>query len=304
VGSAVPGWTGADRLIAGDTRSMTSSDPELARSLRQWRDRIGPAEVGLPANGRRRSTGLRREELAQLAGLSVDYITRLEQGRSTSPSEQVLGALARALRLTPDERDYLFRLAGQPVPNGGRIDRHLTPGVQRLLDRLADTPVAVFDAGWTLLAWNAPWTALMGDSSGLTAGRERNLPWQYFTGDPDRRVRHTPEQAERFEAEMAADLRAAAARFPQDAELSQLIVELRGGSPRFAELWQQGAVGVHVSERKLIRHPQVGLLTLDCDVLTVSGADLRIIAYTAEPGSTDAEKLALATVLGLQSMAT
>ncbi len=207
----------------------TAQDKELGRALRQWRDRTTPAAVGLSVSGQRRATGLRREELALLAGLSVDYITRLEQGRSTSPSAQVLGALARALRLSGTERDYLFRLAAQVPPDSGRINAHLTPGVQRILDRLDDTPVAVFDAAWTLLACNDLWTALLGDQSGRR-GRARNVPWRYFTGGIGRVV-HTAEESARFEAEMVADLRLVAAQFPRDDELRQLIDDLIGVSP-------------------------------------------------------------------------
>lgn len=280
---------------------MTVANGELGRALRQWRDRTTPAAVGLQAHGQRRAAGLRREELALLAGLSVDYITRLEQGRSTGPSAQVLGALARALRLSRQERDYLFRLAGQVPPDNGRISTHLTPGVQRLLDRLDDTPVAVFDAAWTLVAWNPLWAALQGDLS-AERGRARNLPWRYFTGVPGRVVR-SPEETAQFEAEMVADLRVVAAQYPRDDELRQLIDDLIGVSPRFAELWQGGSVTAHTSDRKVMEHPEVGKLTLDCDLLTVQGADLRIVAYSAEPGSEAAQKLALLRVIGVQSLA-
>ena len=281
-------------------RDLTASDKELGRALRLWRDRTTPAAVGLPTNGQRRAAGLRREELAQLAGLSVDYVTRLEQGRSTSPSGQVLGALARALRLNGEERDYLFRLAGQAPRDSGRINGHLTPGVQRMLDRMDDTPVAVYDAAWTLLACNRLWIALQGDLP-AGRGRARSLPWRYFNGESGR-VLHSPEDSAQFEAEMVADLRVVAARYPMDSDLRRLIDDLIAVSPRFAELWQGGAVAEHVSAHKVIEHPEVGPLTLDCDVLTVRGTDLRIVAYTAEPGSEAAEKLALLRVIGVQSM--
>ncbi|MEP7026204.1 MAG: helix-turn-helix transcriptional regulator [Actinomycetota bacterium] len=277
-----------------------TNDGELGRSLRQWRDRISPAEVGLAGNGPRRAAGLRREELALLAGLSADYVTRLEQGRSVSPSAQVLNALARALRLSGDEREYLFRLAGQPLPSSGRISAQLTPGVDRLLRRLDDVPIGVYDAAWNLVAWNPVWAALMGDPS-RRRGRSRNLPWQYFTGGQGRVVRDPAETAA-FEVSMVADLRAAAARYPCDEDLARLIGDLRRASERFAGLWQDRSVSVRAADRKQIDHPEVGPLTLDCDVLTVQGADLRVITYTAEPGSGDADKLALLLVLGLQAM--
>src|SRR3954452_20247791 len=141
---------------------------DLAASLRAWRDRLTPAEAGLRAHhGRRRAPGLRRQEGPELAGLSVGYLTRLEQGRATHPSPLVLRALARALRLTADEEQALFRLAGQVPHGGGRIKRQHTPGVQRMLDRLDDLPVLVNDAAWELVATNALGAALIGDPSAL-----------------------------------------------------------------------------------------------------------------------------------------
>src|SRR4051794_33540043 len=281
---------------------MAANEQELGRALRQWRDRISPATVGLPTNGQRRTAGLRREELALLAGVSVDYVTRLEQGRSTGPSAQVLAALARALRLTGQERDHLFRVAGQAPPDSGRIRRQLTPGVQRLLERMQDTPVAVSDAAWTLLASNQPWDALMGDHTAWR-GRERNIAWRHFTGQPGR-VRRTVEETAQFEAEMVADLHGAAGRYPRDEELGRLVADLSRLSARFAELWAEGTVAPHVLDHKVIDHPEVGVITLDCDVLTVQGADLRVVAYTAEPGSEAADKLALLRVIGIQSLRT
>jgi hypothetical protein len=158
----------------------------------------------------------------------------------------------------------------------------------------------VYDAGWTLVAWNQTWAALMGDPS-TQRGRTRNLLWRHFTGKPGRVV-HTDQQTSSFETEAVADLRSATARYPNDDELHRLVADLNQASDRFAELWQTRAVAVHTTDRKLIHHPEVGPLTLDCDVLTVQGTDLRIIAYTAEPGSEDADRLALLRVIGLQTM--
>jgi transcriptional regulator with XRE-family HTH domain len=146
---------------------------EFGQAVRRWRDRASPDAAGLPAGGRRRAAGLRREELALLAGISVDYITRLEQGRASSPSAQVTDALARALRLSPQEREHLFRLAGLAPPGPDMVPSFVTPSVHRLLDRLAGVPVAVYDASWTLLLANPPYAALMGDPSGWR-GNERN----------------------------------------------------------------------------------------------------------------------------------
>ena len=271
---------------------------ELGAALRGWRDRVSPADAGLPAGRARRAPGLRREELALLAGVSADYITRLEQGRATAPSPQVLGALGRALRLSHEEQDHLFRLAGQAPPRSGQINGRLTPSVQRLLDQLTGVPVSVSDAAWNKIAWNPLWAALTGDPSGQT-GRDRNVLWRYFTGQQARVVRTAEEEA-RFEESTVADLRSATARYPDDKGLRQLVADLRAVSPRFAELWDSRVVGTHREAHKTFDHPDVGLITVDCDVLTVDGSDLRIIAYTAPAGSEAAEKLRLLSVIGTQ----
>jgi len=271
---------------------------ELGAALRGWRDRVSPADTGLPAGRGRRAPGLRREELALLAGVSADYITRLEQGRATAPSAQVLGALGRALRLSRDEQDHLFRLAGQLPPRAGHIVAQLTPSVQRLLDQLTGVPVSVNDAAWNLVAWNPLWAALVGDPSVLE-GRDRNVLWRHFTGQFARVVR-TAEDETRFEQSAVADLRSATARYPDDQNLRRLVADLRAASPRFAAVVDSGAVGTHREAHKTFDHPDVGLVTVDCDVLNVDGSDLRIVAYTAPAGSEAAEKLRLLSVIGTQ----
>ena len=278
-----------------------SQHGELGAALRAWRDRLAPADAGLPDHGARRAPGLRREELALLAGMSADYITRLEQGRATAPSVQVLTALARALRLTGAEREHLFVLAGQPVPGPGIMPTHITPGLQRLLDQLSGIPVCVHDAAFTLLAWNPLWAALVGDPAGWH-GRERNVLWRHFTGAPGR-VTHTPEDEPRFEASAVADLRAAAARYPRDTGLRDLVAGLHAASPRFAQLWDGRDVGTHERDHKTVHHPELGPITVDCDVLAAVGSDLRVVAFTAAPGSEDADKLRLLSVLGTQDFA-
>jgi transcriptional regulator with XRE-family HTH domain len=274
---------------------------ELGACLRTWRDRLQPGDVGLPAGGTRRAAGLRREEVAHLTGVSVDYLARLEQGRASNPSPSILAPLARALRLSEEERAHLFRVAGHAEPDPGRVRRHLTPGVQRVLDRLGDTPVLVTDAAWEIVASNPLADALLGHASSGTP-RERNVAWLQFTDAPTRVVR-TAEEDARFEAGVVADLHETLGRHPDDEPLRALIDDLRQVSPRFAELWEQRPVAQHEAARKTIRHPEVGLITLDCDVLTVGGSDLRLIVYTAPPGSDDARALALLGAVGLQSFA-
>lgn len=273
---------------------------EFGQAVRRWRDRASPEAAGLPSGRYRRAAGLRREELAQLAGISVDYVTRLEQGRASNPSAQVVEALSRALRLSGTERAHLFRLAGLVPPGPQTVPTHITPSIQRMLDRMTGTPVAVYDAAWNLLVANAAYAALMGDPA-RWRGNERNGVWRYFFG-LSTRVRHTPEAESPFAAAMVADLRAAAGRYPADQALRRLVAELHANNARFAELWDTGTVGHHEASHKTIDHPHVGAVTLDCDILTVAGSDLRVMIYTAEPGTEDAERLALLTVLGTQTL--
>lgn len=274
---------------------------EFGRTVRRWRDRVSPEAAGLPVGGQRRAAGLRREELALLAGISVDYVTRLEQGRAAHPSEQVVEALGRALRLSGIEREHLFHAAGLVPPGRGTVPGYLTPSVQRLLDRLTGTPVAAYDAAWTLMVANPLYAALLGDPSGWR-GQERNGVWRAFLG-PAGRVRHTPQSRRTLETALVSDLRATATRYPADRRVRRLVAELRADSDRFAELWDAGAVGRQEASRKTVDHPQLGPLTLDCDILSVAGSDLRIMVYTAEPGTQDAERVALLGVLGTQALA-
>ncbi|WP_405777873.1 helix-turn-helix transcriptional regulator [Streptomyces sp. NBC_00859] len=273
------------------------ANTEFGHTVRRWRDRASPEAAGLPVGGHRRAAGLRREELALLAGISVDYVTRLEQGRATNPSVQVVEALSRALRLSAAEREHLFGVARLVPPGQGTVPAYITPGVQRMLDRLTATPVAVYDAAWTLLLANPLYAALMGEWH----GKDRNAVWRNFLGSGTR-ARHTPESRRALEASQVTGLRATAGRYPADQRLRRLIAELRAGSDRFAELWDAGAVEQYEAPHKTVDHPQVGVVTLDCDVLSVAGSDLRIMIYTTEPGSRDAEQLALLTVLGTQAL--
>jgi transcriptional regulator with XRE-family HTH domain len=275
---------------------------EFGATLRRARDRATPDAVGVPVGGRRRATGLRREELAALAGISVDYLTRLEQGRALSPSEQVVEALARALRLLDAERENLFRLAGLATPGAGVVPTRITPSVQRLLDRLTHTPVCVHDAAWNLIIANAPYDALMGATSAWR-GLERNGVWRNLVG-PGGRAVHTPTERAEFERSLVASLRLTAGRYPTDRTLRTLIRELRAASPSFVELWETAELPNprESSRHKIIDHPDVGRISLDCDVLFVAGDDISVTVYTAEPGTEDADKLDLAIVLGTQAL--
>lgn len=271
----------------------------LATLLRSWRARVQPADVGLPfRTGSRRTQGLRREEVAWLAGVSPDYVKRLEQGRA-HPSSAVLRALSRTLRLTDTEYELACRLAGHAAESAAMVPQRVGPSVQRVLDRLADTPLAVFDAAWTLLEHNELWTALTGDDVRRRRGRSANLVWRSFNNDLGR-VEH-PDLDE-HQKSLVADLRDVATRYPADRELAEMISALRTSNPAFARLWEGATVAHHGTDRKTINHPEVGDLELDCDVLSVHGVDLRIVVFTAAPGSEAANKLQLLTVLGTEDM--
>lgn len=279
---------------------MNDDPVALGQALRHWRDRTSPKGLGLPLGGVRRAPGLRREELAQLAGLSVDYVVRLERGRATSPSPQVLASLARALRLTETERDHLYLLAGQAPPTTGQVSPHVPPSIQRLLDQLHSSPLSVHDAAWNLISFNPLWAALMGDPSPWR-GKERNIAWRHFTHLPTR-VTHTPEQQTRFETALVSDLRSSAARYPKDAHLTALITSLRSASERFDDLWDSHAVGFHTTDSKTVHHPDLGPVTVDCDTLTIPGDDLRIAICSAPPATTTAERFALLGAIGTQAL--
>jgi transcriptional regulator with XRE-family HTH domain len=278
---------------------MSVIDQELAGCLRAWRERLTPAAAGLTAGGRRRVSGLRREEVAALAGVSVDYLSRLEQGRAQAPSTSVLDALASALALSEAERSHLFRLAGLTEPGRGRINRELTPSLHRLLDRLHEVPVIVVDAAGEIVAANRLATALMGDVT-ATDRRERTLAWRHFMGMPSRVVRDA-DATTIWESTMVSELHEALGRFPDDEHLRSMIGDLIELSPRFAELWRQHPVARLPARRKTFRHPEVGDVTVDCEALSVHGSDLEVVVYTAPTGSPDARALELLGGVDLES---
>jgi len=280
---------------------MSAEETSLGATIHAWRDRLTPADVGLPAGRAHRAAGLRREELAELAGISVDYIVRLEQGRASTPSAQIVSALARALRLSRAERDHLYLLARLQPPRDGTITDHIPPGMQRVLTRLGETSAAVFAADWRMIWWNRSWAALLGDPSAV-APEDRSLVKSRFPVAAGRsRLAAWPvvsENGEALDRAIVADLRRASARYPGDPRLATLIRDTVDGNPRFARLWHDGAVGHHAEDRKTIRHPEIGDITVDCDVLSDGDTDLKIVIHTAVPGSEDETKLALARVAG------
>jgi len=275
---------------------------DFGAALREWRERLTPADVGLPAGVRRRTPGLRREEVAQLAGISVDYQTRLEQARGARPSDAVVAALARALRLTSTERDHLFHLAGVSPPSPGRISTVVRPSVLRLMDRFTDLPALLLSAQLDVLAWNPMAAALIGDYSAIAAA-ERNIAWQRFVVGGGR-VQAVPGEQATLDRALVATLRDAVARYPDDPAPRRLVAQLRARSTEFAELWALRQMEALHPKCKRFEHPELGLLELDCDSLHVPGEDQTLIVYSASEGSREAEALALLRVLGTQRMNT
>ena len=275
---------------------------EFSAVLREWRERLTPADVGLPAGVRRRTPGLRREEVAQLAGISVDYLTRLEQARGSRPSDSVVAALARALRLTSTERDHLFHLAGVSPPGPGRISTAVRPSVLRLMDRFTDLPALLMSAQLDMLAWNPMAAALIGDFSAIPAA-ERNIAWQRFVVG-GARVRSAPGEQTQLDRALVATLRDVVARYPDDPAPRRLVAQLRARSTEFAGLWALRQLEALHPTRKRFEHPELGMLDLDCDSLHVPGEDQTLIVYSASEGSPEAEALALLRVLGTQRMTT
>lgn len=274
--------------------------PGLADFLRHARTRLDPSDVGLPPGARRRTPGLRREEVASLTGMSADYYTRLEQSRGPHPSRQMLTALARALRLTEDERDHLFHLAGEEPPRREATSTHVGPGLLLVLDRLHDTPALVTTDCGEVLAQNALSRALSGDVLARPA-RDRNLVRRFFL-DPAARLLCPPEDRPLRAREHVANLRAVAAARPADPVPAALVAELVSHSEEFARLWAEHEVAVRRAATKRFLHPAVGLLELDCEVLLNSGTHQQLVIHTARPGTESYERLQLLRVVGLQDM--
>ena len=262
---------------------------ELAEFLRNRRARLSPEQVGLPRGTRRRTPGLRREEVAMLAGVSPEWYTWLEQGRDINVSMQVLESLARVLQLDANEREHLFLLVlRQPPPVETYSSPTVSPALQGFMDSLNTSPVCVVDARSNIIAWNAAYCAVFGDLSVLPE-RERNLIWRIFTNPVSRTVNeHWQEIAQAY----LAQFRASYGRFINDPWWTEMIAELSEVSPEFRELWPRHDV-IHLSEgHKLLHHPIVG--DLDFDILwlqTVESGDLRLLIHTPRIGTDTAEKI-------------
>lgn len=269
----------------------------LATFLSRRRAALRPADVGLPPGARRRTPGLRREEVASLAGMSTDYYTRLEQRRGPHPSEQLLTALARALRLTDDERDYLFRVAGHNAPTPVGTATHVAPALLRVLDRLDDTPALILSALGETLVQNRMAVALLGDRSGHT-GLSRSEVYRWFTNPEDERRMYPEADRDRQSRAQVANLRAGYGMMGDASAAGDLVRALRRESAEFAELWQRHEVAKRFADHKTLLHPELGPIELDCQVLFTEDQSQALLVLTAAPGTEGHTKLELLGVVG------
>ncbi|WP_410657626.1 helix-turn-helix transcriptional regulator [Amycolatopsis sp. lyj-112] len=275
---------------------------ELASFLRGRRERITPADIGLPAGPRRRTPGLRREEVAQLAFISTEYYTRLEQARGPRPSREVLAGLTRALRLSDAERDHLHHLAGAPPGPPPGPSREVRPSILALLHRLPQAAAIVLSATYEVIAWNDLAAALMEDFSALSR-RDRNLVRRTFLGPrPEEQRLYGVSDDGEFAAGAVRSLRATAGRYPDDPEVTGLVRELLDGSEEFARLWAAHEVCAEPALCKTFQHPVVGPVSVNCDVLGITDRDQQVVIYTADPGTPSEEALRLLSVIGTQRM--
>lgn len=276
---------------------------DLAGFLRTRRSRVDPAASGIPTDSRRRVEGLRREEVAHLSGVSVDYYVRLEQGRATQPSEQVLDALARVLGLDETERGHLYRLArqgrrpakasGTGVPPAGGRGR-VRPELLRVLDLVVGAPALIMDHRLDALAGNR--------LAGLLFGRPMpglNIARHIFLEEDERGLYADWESCT---LDVVGHLRLAAGKYPEDPRLASLVGELAMGSERFRRLWARADVRARTHGRKAYRHPLVGLLELHQENFALPGeSGMELLVLSAAPGSPSEDGLRLLAGLGADS---
>jgi len=273
----------------------------LGAFLGARRAALQPEDVGLRRGARRRAPGLRREEVADLCAMSSDYFARLERGDGPQPSEQMVAAIARGLRLTPDERDHLFLLAGYRTARRDLRAQHVSPGLMRVMDGLAGTTAQVMGPlGETLLQTPSA-VALLGEQTQYT-GNARSATYRWFT-DPVARERYLAEDHDTNSRTNVALLRAAVTRDGPGSHAADLAGLLRRASEEFAGLWERHEVGLRWSEDKRFVHPQVGRLDVYCQLLLEPDQGQSLLIFTATPGTESYEKLALLTVLGTDQFA-
>ncbi|MDO9406956.1 helix-turn-helix transcriptional regulator [Patulibacter sp.] len=276
---------------------------ELGAFLRSRRERLRPEDVGLASGSRRRTPGLRREEVAVLAHISIEYYVRLEQGRAPRPSGDVLAGIVGALRLTDAESAHLHVLAGTAPSRTGVHRRDVRPSILALLERLPGTAGFVMSAAFEVLAWNELAAALMEDFGHLDP-EDRNLARRAFlrSVDPADGGLYGVSDAAEFRSTVVTELRATRARYPTDPDVVGLVAELLDGSPEFRRLWERQDVRVAPMLTKTFHHPVVGDVTVDCDATTLVDRDQHLVLYSAPQGSPAAEALAFLGVLGVDGV--
>lgn len=280
--------------------TVTIDRPQLAEFLRRRREALQPEDVGMPRGQRRRTSGLRREEVAVLCHMSTDYYTRIEQERGPQPSEQMIASIAQGLHLTVAERDHLYRLAGHQPPPRGASSEHISPGMLRIFDRLTDTPAEIVTELGETLRQTPPKVALTGDWTVFT-GYARSNGYRWFTDLSTREI-YVPEDRPFLSRMYAAGLRGIAAVRGPDSRAQELARDLLERSQEFATLWADHEIGVEPDEVKRYQHPEVGRLDLNCQVLLDPHQSHRLLVYTADPGTESHEKLQMLTVIGAQQM--
>jgi len=274
---------------------------QLADFLRRRREALQPEDVGLTRGPRRRTNGLRREEVAALSGMSVDYYSRLEQERGPQPSEQMTAAIARGLHLSLDERDHLFRLAGHNAPVRTYRSEHVSPGMLRILDRLQDTPAQVVTGLAETLVQTPLAAALLGNETKYT-GLARSMTYRWFTDDPDARRVYPIDDHPMRSRLFTADLRSAYSREGAHSRAAALVDALLARSAEFEALWSEHEVGLAHDRTKRIQHSELGVLELDCQILLDPDQAQALLVFTATPGTESYEKLQLLSVIGEQRM--
>ncbi|GAA3614932.1 helix-turn-helix transcriptional regulator [Kineosporia mesophila] len=263
----------------------------LAQFLRHRRASLQPEDVGLPRGRRRRTSGLRREEVATLCHMSADYYARLERERGPQPSPQMMASIAQGLHLSLEERDHLFRLAGHNPPVREGSGDHISPGMLRVLDRLSDTPAEIVGELGETLRQTELGKALTGDTSHLT-GPRRYFPYRWFT-DSAARLRYAPEDHAFLSRLYASYARQAVTLRGPGSRAAELADLLRAGSAEFRTLWEKHEVGLLPHESKQFVHPELGALQVNCQTLLDPYRSHSLLVYTAAPGSESYEKLQL-----------
>ncbi|MER8154261.1 helix-turn-helix transcriptional regulator [Streptomyces sp. NPDC094472] len=273
---------------------------ELAHFLRGRREALQPEDIGLPHRARRRTRGLRREEVAELSGMSTDYYARLERGTGPQPSEQMIAAIARGLRLSLAERDHLFLLAGHGTPRPTLRGDHISPGLMRILDRLHDTPAQIMGGLGETLVQTRLATALLGDQTRYT-GPARSVVHRWFT-DPSSRLVYPAADHPLHGRVFTAQLRRAAARQGPRSAAAALAHRLLDESEEFAVIWNEHQVDLTHTDEKRFVHAEVGELTLHCQTLLDPDQEHSLLVFTATPGSESYEKLRVLEVIGTQQI--